>query len=278
MAFPETRLTLIGRISAGGSEEDWQQFLHDYWGPVCRFAARHANLSEADAEDVAAKTFEAILTNRLVQRWQKSQNAKLRTLLCGVIRNVLSNRARVEAGRKRLIDEEIARGGEAIQAYTADATDELTDMFYAAWVDDVVQTCVEGLMQDFHKTGKGDYFRVLYGRLCEGMTMPEISRALDIKVTDAENYLKSARKKLAEKLESHVRKHVARYCHEQSPDVEFEEEWQRLGEFLKQHGGLEQTIANAYRQQTGAFSRDTDSFSATRESLSRAIQKGGQPK
>ncbi|HWC88220.1 MAG TPA: hypothetical protein VG433_01135, partial [Pirellulales bacterium] len=61
MGFPETRHSLVQRIVASGGETDWRQFLNDYWGPVCRFAARFGGLGPADAEDVAAETFEALL-------------------------------------------------------------------------------------------------------------------------------------------------------------------------------------------------------------------------
>ena len=38
MAFPDTRQTLIQRLATTSGEDDWRQFLNDYWGPVCRFA------------------------------------------------------------------------------------------------------------------------------------------------------------------------------------------------------------------------------------------------
>lgn len=44
MTFPDTQASLIIRLSGGGSETDWQQFLSDYWGPITRFAARRGNL------------------------------------------------------------------------------------------------------------------------------------------------------------------------------------------------------------------------------------------
>ena len=273
MAFPDTRLTLIGRISSGGSEQDWQQFLRDYWGPICRFAARRAQLSAADAEDVAAKTFEALLANRLLVRWHRHQGAKLRTLLCTVVRNVLANRARVQAGRERLLKEEVARGG-ALEAYAAEPTQEPLDAFYAAWVDDLLQRCVDGLMQACHAAGKGDYFRVFHGRLCEGLRMSEISAALGIKLTDAENYYKAARQRLSQALETALRDHVARYCDEQSLPAELDDEWQRLGEFLQQHGGLERAVERSYRQMgDGTFDPRSDSFLAASDQVSRSLRQ-----
>lgn len=169
-------------------------------------------------------------------RWQTHQGAKLRTLLCTVVRQVLANQARIQTGRVRLLKEELARGGSPLQAYTAEPVEEPLDTFYGAWVEDLLRSCVDGRLQEYHTAGKGDYFRVLYGRLCEGLSVAEVSRALRIKLTDAENYFKAARHRLSQKLQIALREQVARYCDATSVAAEFDEEWKRLGEFLERHG------------------------------------------
>ncbi len=201
-----------------------------------------ASLSQADAEDVASLTFEAILTNRLLARWMLNQSAKLRTLLCSVVRNVISNRARVNQGRERIL-QELAESGlpDGIIKDESAAAEQL-DMFYAAWVAEVLQQVVESLLNKLHQEDKGDYFRVLYSRICEEMTMPEIAAALSIPLTSAENYYKAARKQLSQQLENHVKRHVARYCSEPDVPEEFLAEWTRLGEYLASHGGLEEVL------------------------------------
>ncbi len=275
MAFPDTRLTLIGWLSSGASEQDWQQFLQDYWGPICRFAARRGRLSIAGAEDVAAKTFESLLSSRLLVRWHEHQGARLRTLLCTVVRHVLANRARVQAGRERLLREELARGDAALEAYAAEPAELPADTFYAAWVEDLLDGAVTGLMREYHAAGKGDYFRVLHGRLCEGLTMPGISAALGIKRTDAENYFKAARNGLARQLETLLRQQIDRYCEPAGVETEFADEWRRLGEFLQQHGGLERAVEDCFRRTGGGqFARRGDSFLATREHVRRALHLG----
>ena len=60
MGFPETSLTLVQRLASGGSEEDWRSFLHDYWGPICRFARRHGAANLHEAEDIASEVFEVL--------------------------------------------------------------------------------------------------------------------------------------------------------------------------------------------------------------------------
>src|SRR5689334_291137 len=103
MSFPQTRATLIRRLASGQRGPDWEVFHRDYWRPICRFIRWQGRLSEADAEDVAADVFETILKNDLLARWVDSRTAKLRTLLCAVARNILSNRRRVADGRGRLV-------------------------------------------------------------------------------------------------------------------------------------------------------------------------------
>ena len=88
MSFPETRHTLIHRLATGNTEADWQEFLNDYWAPVCRFAQRRAGLRLEDAEDTASLTFEALISNQLLVRWVAKRSAKLRTLLCSVVRKI----------------------------------------------------------------------------------------------------------------------------------------------------------------------------------------------
>ena len=243
--FPETRHTLIQRLATSGQETEWQQCLSDYWRPVCRFAARWGRLGTEDAEDVASTTFEALIRNRLLSRWVLHRQAKLRTLLCIVIRNVISNRARVQQGRERLVRE---HAGELDRLLTdsLDAPPDQIDAFYLSWTEELLQTAVGLLLEEYHREGRGDYFRVLYGRICEQMTSRQVADSLDIKLTDAENFYKHARQRLAAGLERLVREHVERYTPADQIADEFRVEWQMLGECLKGRGGLERALRESY--------------------------------
>ncbi len=215
MPFPQTRLTLIQRLADKSSQADWREFMDDYWGPVCRFAEGRGNLTHEDAEDIATEVFEAISKNRLLERWSKLRSAKLRTLICCVARNALSNRLRVDAGRARLVREH----GGMLDRYAAlgdvdsvEAPPDQLDAFYAAWVDDALRARGRGpAVGIWLALGKGDYFRVFYGRLCEQLPMAEIADLLQIKLTSAENYYRHVRDRLAERLKEVVREHVLRY-------------------------------------------------------------------
>ena len=249
MAFPVTRHTLIQRLAQGGGSEDWQDFLRDYWGAVCRFARNVGHVSFDDSEDIAAEVFETILRAQLLQRWSESRTAKLRTLICSVVRNVLCNRLRTEQGRARIVRDhqgQLDRYQSELAASIDEASPEQIDAFGAAWAESLVQMAADSLLREYNSSNKADYFRVLYGRLCEDLSMDEIANALRIPVTSADNYFRHARRRLAERLEELVRSHVARYCETADVPEEFTLEWNRLKEILQRNGGLESTIRAIY--------------------------------
>jgi DNA-directed RNA polymerase specialized sigma24 family protein len=250
MNFPQTRHTLIQRLVARNDESDWRAFLGDYWAPLCRFAMRTGRLSWADAEDVAGQTMLAIVQQRLLSRWLTARTAKLRTLLCAVVRNVIANRARVQTGRERLLRDAGAHHADTpgSSLWTTEATADEVDVFYAAWAESLVHRAAESLVSFYHRDGKGDYFRVLFGRVCEGMTNAQVAEALGMTVTQVEHAHKDARQRLADRLRNLVRDQVWRYCPFEEAEGEFAAEWATLGAYLSACGGLESAIRRAYRE------------------------------
>ena len=51
------------------------------------------------------------------------------------------------------------------------------ERFLAAWVEDLLQNVLQQLAKEYHAEGKGDYFRVLYGRMCERMSIAEVAES-----------------------------------------------------------------------------------------------------
>ena len=162
-------MTLIQRLAAGADDDDWRAFINDYWGSVCRFAQGRGNLKHEDAEDVAAEVFEAILKNRLLERWSKCQSAKLRTLICYTVRSILCNRHRIESERK-------TAGSRARGKVSTTATPKSrarTKRKHAGPTRcllrgvagrDSRETAVNNLFAEYRPvSARGDYFRVLYG-------------------------------------------------------------------------------------------------------------------
>jgi hypothetical protein len=54
------------------------------------------------------------------------------------------------------------------------------------------------------------------------------------------------RDRLSARLEEIVRGHVERYSTADNVDAEFVREWSLLGDYLQQHGGLEETVRRSY--------------------------------
>ena len=254
MSFPATRHSLIQRLAVAGADEDWRQFLEDYWPPVCRFAARWGRLRFEDAEDVSSATFQVVIAGQLLQRWLQQPTAKLRTLLCSVVRNVLSNRAWIDLGRQRLLRE----NRELLQTLTMTAiagddplAAETQDAFYAAWAEELVSCALRELHTELLQSGRVDQFRVLFGRVCEGMTTAEVAECLGLPVTTVENHFKRTKQRLTDQLEQATRRHVTRYCPADDVDAEFQIEWQRLGEFLTRQGGLDGMLRQTFARDSG---------------------------
>lgn len=251
MAFPNTQLSLIERLAGGGSDNDWRTFLEDYWGPVCRFARQHASLNAEDAEDVAAEVLEAFVKNGLLARWSANRSAKLRTLICTVVRNVLSNRNRVAAGRARVVREhggQLDRYLESSEESGDAATRATDEQFYAAWAEDLVHQAVEGLLLEYGQAGCPDRFRVLFGRLCEAMPVSDIAAALKLTPAVVETHFRQARQRLTELMQEMLRSRVNRYSSAEQADDEFTVEWARLGKYLQEHGGLEAAVRRSHSQ------------------------------
>lgn len=241
MSFPETRLTLIQRLTAGGTAGDWQDFLGDYWGPVCRFALRSGAGQINDAEDVAVQTFEVLWESRLLVRWIANHTARLRSLLCSVTRKILANRHRVRAGRDRLA-RDVADNWTQPEA----TEDQQIAVFYAAWVEDLLRRAVESIAAEYYREAKGDYVRVLYGRLCQRLTIAEVASTLGIQPSAVDNYFRHARQRLASALQSFLRQQIESYTAAEEVEQEFQTEWQQMGDYLTGHGGLEEAVRRTY--------------------------------
>lgn len=242
MSFPQTRHTLILRLVDGQSEGDWQEFLNDYWGPICRFALRRGAVTLATAEDLASQCFEVVIRNKLLERWVSSRQAKLRTLLCSVVCKLQANEFRATR-KKGEFERKLAE--ELLHTRPTSSADVDTT-FFAAWAEELLQQTLRTMAREYHAAGKGNYFRVLYGRICEELSIAETATALGISTSDVDNYYRHARKRLNEQLEAAVRSHVARYCDPDEVEQEFAAEWDRLGEYLRDHGGLETAIRQGY--------------------------------
>ncbi len=174
----------------------------------------------------------------------------------------------MQQGRAELLRKWAEQGSGVPSIEALEVSDVQVDEFYAAWVGHLLEQTIESLLHEYHTAGKGDYFRVLYGRICEDMTMPEIASAMAIAVATAENYFRAARKRL----EHDVRSQVERYCPPAECEEEFRLEWSRLGDYLSANGGLEQTLRRACETRFGFDDRQRQA-SGISATISRVFQR-----
>lgn len=238
MNFPTTRFTLIHRLAHESNEHDWSAFIDEYWRPVCRFAAVQGHVSAVDAEDVAADMFEVLISKNMLRKWVDNQQARLSTLLCAILRRILSNRSRSADQRAVKLQWQL----EDVQAAVAGLVKNEQREFERLWVDEIVYRSLDTLRDQYLEEGRGDYFRTLYGRVCEGMSHQEVADYLGVDKATALAWFKHAKMRLSEAMRQQTRAVVRSYARSTSFEAEFEREWRELGEWLRELGGLDEAI------------------------------------
>ena len=240
--FPDTKQTLIRRIASDPESTDWSVFVNDYWSPLVRFASVRGGLNFAEAEDVASEAFEVLFKNDLLARWLGDRRAKLRTVLCGVAKNLLSNRARIQRGRDRVMSA-ITPNLLAIATQKELGPDD--DCFYEIWVVELLQKTLSQIQRESVDRDRLDEYRVFHGKIVDGMSNQELADCLGLKLTDVENYYKSIRNRFSKKLRQVVETQVQRYGAGESFEDEFAIEWHALRDHLKSRGTIETILRQA---------------------------------
>ncbi|MBI1374406.1 MAG: hypothetical protein GC159_16940 [Phycisphaera sp.] len=245
MSFPETHSSLIRRLVSDGGEREWADFLEIYWQPLCAFARRRAGLGWEDAEDVAAITIEVLLRNQLLERWTTDRSAKLRTLLCAVVRRVLANQARVQHNRRELLEQlshELVSRKDLPTLKAGDATQEDMDVLFAAWAEQLLRVAVRQVVSQLRVEGKDSQVAVLKARVCDQLSIKDTAAATGVSTTDVTNYYHRVQKRLHDALQEVLYNHIRPNTPTRYVDAELLREWEALAEHLESHGGLDDAI------------------------------------
>lgn len=230
MAFPQTRLTMIEMLATGGTDDQWRAFVADYWGPVYGFCLRRGAANATIAEEVTSELFAVLWSKELLKRWEANRQAKLRTLICTVARNLLHERFR---------DKKV----QALPAGDVAEHSEEADLFDSAWAEDLLRRSVDTLAMHYRRAGQGDYLRVFMGRVREGLSIREVAELLQLPESKIDYCYRQVRDRLEAELQTLLREQLRQYCHGEPDADEFALEWHRLGQLLAQHGGIERILA-----------------------------------
>lgn len=253
MNFPETRHSLIQRLATEGDEEAWRHFTRDYWGPIERFAAYYGGLTRDQAEDVAADTLMVLVKSEVLQKWSRHPQGRFRSLMCGVVKKVLANLRRVQGNRARLLRELADTGGGewVLSGVSGEPGAEELDIFYREWANELLVQVLRRVARELHAEGKGNYFRALFGRICEGMSQAELAASLEVSVDQVENFLRAMRKRLTELLKRTLAEQIARYADQDDAQSVFAQEWVQLSDYLSMQGDVERAVRLAYEDTPG---------------------------
>ena len=196
-----------------------------------------------DAEDVAVQTFEVLWESRLLVRMDFYLHARLPSLLCSVTRKILANRHRVRAGRDRL-----ARDVAEQSAQPEATEDQQIEVFYAAWVEDLLRRAVESIAAEYYREAP----RAIMWRGALRSALPATDHCRGGQHTrhptvGGRQLLPtcSATVGLLHCSHSSGNKSIAT-PHRKRRNEEFQTEWQQMGAHPSEHGGLEETVQRTY--------------------------------
>ena len=165
-AFPTTHWTLVQAVQSGNSEaaaEALEALCKGYWYPIYAFL-RRSGVSIQDAEDVTQEFFQHLVTDEAIYT-ARQEAGKLRSLLLGVLKRVMSRRARRDGAQKR-------GGGvlhvsfdemDAEERYAREPQDRRDPewLFTHAWAQDLLARVREKLRVAYSASGRAEVFDVL---------------------------------------------------------------------------------------------------------------------
>ena len=164
--FPTTHWTLVHAVQEGdatAAATAMEELCKGYWYPIYAFL-RRSGRTAADAEDLTQEFFQKLITDEALHSARK-EIGKLRSLLLGVLKRVISYRTRHDSALKRGGDVPHVSFGEmgAEERYACEPQDNRDPewLFAHTWAQDLLARVRERLRVAYGSSGRAEVFDVL---------------------------------------------------------------------------------------------------------------------
>jgi RNA polymerase sigma-70 factor (ECF subfamily) len=190
-AFPPTHWSVVFTAGHGGST-DAADALADlcrtYWYPLYAFARREGHPPE-DAQDLTQGFFEHLIETHLVGAADEARG-KFRTFLLRCFRHHIASEYARSGRRKRgggwpLVSLDAGDGEARFAREVADRRDPET-LYERNWAVALVNAALDGLAQEFERSGRGRVFEILSPFLHgDPDSPPQVAVATELATTEA---------------------------------------------------------------------------------------------
>ena len=164
--FPTTHWTLVHAVQEGdatAAATAMEALCKGYWYPIYAFLRRSGHAA-SDAEDLTQEFFQKLITDEALQT-AKQDAGKLRSLLLGVLKRVISYRTRHDSALKRGGDVPHVSFSDmgAEDRYACEPQDNRDPewLFAHAWAQDLAARVREKLRTSYTTSGRAEVFDVL---------------------------------------------------------------------------------------------------------------------
>lgn len=188
--FPQTRWTLINSLKDGSEESRervWQWISENYWRPIYSFLRATGKSSEV-AEDLTQQFFEKLLTENIIENASR-ERGKLRSLLLGALKRMLSDMERSNRTEKRGSGQELLSlditNFELKYGREFPPEEDPEQIYQRCWAWSLVEAAHQKLADDFKKQDRLTLFykiepyllnedsRASYGQLAKELDSTE---------------------------------------------------------------------------------------------------------
>lgn len=186
-----------------------EQLFQRYLPPVMRFL-RKLGFNEHDSDDLAQEVFLRIVEKDVLDG-ADARLGRFRSLLIGIIKNVIRDRAKHDGAKKRggdkaqvSLDQKVGSGSTVLGETLPEKEAQAFEQF---WTFHLVRMAMERLRKECEEK-KLPYHEAFAAFLDEGMTHAEIAKRMEVTPAAVRNYIHRAKLRLLD----HLRQEISYYA------------------------------------------------------------------